>query len=796
MSIISAVGAGTKDFEEKNQTIDSSKTYRIYFGVFFDGTSNNMIQGSVARTFRRNHKKRSSNIKDKFGNFFSNSFGEGRHKYEYEPTTTEEATKIDDIIKEGSFKRGYYNWKHEQKKYHGKDGGFSNVSILFSKYIGAESGKITENNKEVINLVYKIYVEGSGANDIKQWNTGIGVRGLGFGVGKTGVVALVSKAIMAVHTRLIPFRNNSVELKFDIFGFSRGAACARLFAYMVSRKKDDTLPREAEFRKYYCKSLFEKDKKKDKKRLPFLDDYENVNPVDKTEENIVGQHRTKEVCFLGIFDTVASIGMLRRKSNIDLMAVRKKILLDLQKQAIQVIKESFELTEKITQHIRLVNDAVRLTEENFIKGLDTIVQTEEEAIQFYYDCIQKVFNNLDKKFELKNKLKNHFLSSANVINPLRVFFFLDKDFNENLHDLNVAEYGMFSPQLGIPTFHICAMDEFRENFALTDIGKNVPDNCLELFLPGCHSDIGGGYLCNNEEKITLNKYPTFSFEGKFWGTIQEDRSDSRAYMFVENPQCINGTVEPLSLETLYELGWFPKPTNSNSNESQEKEMSQGEDKDKLLFRGYRHKYKVKTSIKDNNSSDLELEGIVNRVDGDNGIYEFKESDRKVWWTRKVPSFFSNVTLHLMAEKASKVTGRMLFIDETKAIEDQTNNSFWPEKYYMIPKGLKIYYNKVRELLNNSGCRKWVFPGESYSSDDYKRIRQNYLHFTSEQKFGVSRTWDVQNGSFFRGKNNVICRIIYHGDKEDAGNMHFMYDYNGFRVDSIESDPFNSKTLLC
>ncbi len=41
-------------------------------------------------------------------------------------------------------------------------------------------------------------------------------------------------------------------------------------------------------------------------------------------------------------------------------------------------------------------------------------------------------------------------------------------------------------------FQICAADEYRKNFPLTRVGCSRPD-ADEIILPGCHSDIGGGY---------------------------------------------------------------------------------------------------------------------------------------------------------------------------------------------------------------------------------------------------------------------------------------------------------------
>ena len=686
MATISIIG-GVEPVTEEIQKSQNVK-YEIYFGVFFDGTSNNMIQGETARRIRRNHAKSGKKGLEKIISY--GWAGDNRHKYENEVLTEEELENIQEAIYSGSFKDGYEGIINQEfsntvlnkfNKTMVKDGGFSNVAILFSKY----KGKIIDSDN-VKTIVYKIYVEGSGANDIKEWNTGLGAKGLGFGVSKTGVVALVSKAVSAVHSRLEFFSNVKIDVRlhFDVFGFSRGAACARLFSYLVKREKSDTLEkREVEFNKYYCKNLYKDN------RLAFLDDYTYT-----TSTEITG--KTKEVSFLGIFDTVVSIGMLRRKKGTS----------------------------------QLDNDS------------------------------------------------NNFLDNNNVINPLRAGFSLDRDFDENLHDLNVKEYGMYSPQLGVPTFHICAMDEFRENFALTDVGEKVPENSLELFLPGCHSDIGGGYLCNNEEKIVLNKYPTFSLEGL--PLIKPEKGC--AQVFIENPHFDVGKFMPLGLEAMRTLGWLPRVCEINTQpmwKIWKKKSPLFHDKAEVAFsnkcQDVQYNQIQNPNKQSENIDSNKIQGTKDNNEGKLGEYEWWDRGDKIGWKRTVPSFFSNLPLHLMAERASIITKRCLFVDGSKY-----NNKFWEDGYYEIPEGLKHFYDEVKEQVKldaDMGCRKWVFPNNNYSSEEYRILRLFYLHFTSEQKLGISRIWDIQNATQIKEYYNVISRIVYHGNAEDSGNMHSMFDYN-------------------
>lgn len=59
------------------------------------------------------------------------------------------------------------------------------------------------------------------------------------------------------------------------------------------------------------------------------------------------------------------------------------------------------------------------------------------------------------------------------------------------HDSNVDDYGLYATEKANDVLHICAMDECRINFALVDITNSL-GNGTELFIPGCHTDIGGG----------------------------------------------------------------------------------------------------------------------------------------------------------------------------------------------------------------------------------------------------------------------------------------------------------------
>ncbi len=71
------------------------------------------------------------------------------------------------------------------------------------------------------------------------------------------------------------------------------------------------------------------------------------------------------------------------------------------------------------------------------------------------------------------------------------------------HSKNVKDLGLNSLSKISKVVHICAADEYRENFALIDI-TSARNNGTEIFIPGAHADIGGGYS-DRRYNVFINK---------------------------------------------------------------------------------------------------------------------------------------------------------------------------------------------------------------------------------------------------------------------------------------------------
>lgn len=559
-------------------------------------------------------------------------------------------------------------------------GGFSNIAILYSTY--------NPKSEESENAYYHLYIEGSGATDITNNNvleSEMNINGLGFGLGNTGVVALVSKAVYYVNNYIESIKStfkkdNKVNIHFNVFGFSRGATCGRLFSYLVTRGKDESLninDREKEFADFYAKGLY-KDENNSKK-LHFLENEEYNKIVD----------------FLGIYDTVVSIGFLFQK-------------------------------------------------DGYVHPLSVLY---------------------------KNKMADNY--------------------TENWHYKNVAEYGMFSTSSDYNKnhkdkikniLHICAMDEYRENFAITDIGKEVGENAVEIFIPGCHSDVGGGYYDGDEEQEILLR-----------------KSVQKGEEYVENK---NGTDSDREKKSSNAVSDNARPINPS---------------DKKVYWGKCHYFNIKRFIdvsKNIFGNKLTEEYLTNKFDLESGLNvlgwldkNWKDAKKQkyielnkdkvpctirvtngskyVKFKRNVKAGYSNIPLNMMIKYASKKINKENLFDKK-----------YIEKEYPIPKDLGDFFEGIKEKMVNikSGNRYWIHPNE----EDYKKLRMKYLHFTSTYRlFHTNKPFPKEGVKFIEGGwgniantpnqdlNGRICRIVYHGDKED-NSLNYMYDY-GENIGTVWGD---------
>ena len=444
----------------------------VYVGVFFDGTNNNMLQSMIGQKFRRDKifKSRADALK-KLGYKNANeviakprSFWENKHKDVFTKSDLDKlyggaSVNSNDLEKEIVAENTDYSYSSVQannednpinfglgdqfkkkmneiadpkgnpkksKNYlpdkavwgaFSQSSTYTNPCILWSIYSTGEEQDQQDSNHKIYH--HRIYVEGSGSDSTVTLAANVDgavddVIGLGFGVGYTGVSAKCRKMATQINNIYGMYHKPDVKeirFHFDVFGFSRGATTARLFTYIVNPNNENNISNN-DFLLFTGKA---------KTFLP-LHDEDSSSLLTK-----------KEVRLLGIFDTVASIGILRDPFN------------------------------------TAVADAIKIKDNN-------VEFTKYGKSQF--------------------------------------------------HDRNVDDFGLYATTNAKDVLHICALDENRINFSLTDIESSVNSgNGTEIFLPGCHTDIGGGAGLGLDDFKVINKET--SNIGEIAGTLMQKVTEAK-----------------------------------------------------------------------------------------------------------------------------------------------------------------------------------------------------------------------------------------------------------------------------
>ena len=446
----------------------------VNFGIFFDGTNNQRLQvamGKLNREKNADKKKEKiiNNIKSLDGTFDEAQFKKnGNIKYSFKgsPTSEKEIEKLNKKIAKYNKKYGNrlddnerdivesFAWDDASGKK--KDGETNQEAIKRKSGIrlgmprsfmqGVDFTNIARleplydfNQNDATTYKYRIYVSGSGS--FADVNKGMDISGLAFGQGSAGVVQKVKDALSAIEKTIDKINSGKnkidrVNYKFNVFGFSRGATEARLFIDLFSERRTGERP----------------DRLKD-----IISEY-NKKFIGNEDEAFISfpKLKTLEFPFVGLFDTVSSVGMTPGIWNSAIAA---------------------EITKGIEN---ISSPASKYHEKNKEElGLDTLV----------YD----------------NKVKH--------------------------------------------VVHICALDEFRENFAL----QVMPSNILKVeqfFIPGIHTDIGGGDLDGYDEE----KYIAKTHDNKdlyIPKIVTPGKRQKASDLFI------------ITKDNLQQLGWFKDSTDSS-----------------------------------------------------------------------------------------------------------------------------------------------------------------------------------------------------------------------------------------
>lgn len=441
----------------------------IYVGVFFDGTNNNMMQAMIGQKFRRdkvfkNHSDKLKRLGYKNANdviskprnhweteqsgvftrseldqlYGGNSLTSSNDleqeiaapssQYSYSSVEVNNADnpinfhlgsqfqkKIDDIANPNSEETSILPDKAISYSF-SQDSTYTNPCILWSIYSTGEENDPYDDHHKIFH--HRVYVEGSGTDSTITAVANVDgaiddIIGLGFGVGPTGVSAKCRKMVQQINNIYGMYHRPDVaeiRMHFDVFGFSRGATTARIFSYIVDPNNEGKVTNND--------------------YLLFTGKAKTFLPL---KENDTSSLLTKkEVRMLGIYDTVASIGILRDPLN------------------------------------TTVSDAIKI----------------KDNVEF------------------------------------------SKYGKSQYHDRNVDDFGLYATTNAKDVIHFCALDENRINFSITDIESSIASgNGTEIFLPGCHTDIGGGASLGQDDLKIINKEASNSSE--VFGTLLQKVQDAK-----------------------------------------------------------------------------------------------------------------------------------------------------------------------------------------------------------------------------------------------------------------------------
>ncbi|MNQ34626.1 hypothetical protein D3C85_480890 [compost metagenome] len=291
--------------DEKTGAPEDQKKIDFTFGIFIDGTLNNMYNTIARQTWEEDQiRKKHSNLSP-----------EDQQKQVENP---EEHLKVaaSSQAQIGKTKDSKYKYSDDNSF----ENDLSNPAIIFKNYLDDSTNKS--------HPVFKIYTEGMGTNtlndDEKKADTGILplenyekddlMEGPGFGKGNAGIRDRVERAVKLMADKIIAMNQNEVgTITVDVFGFSRGAASARCFVHEITRQS------------YMATTYFNKGKRylKDANGHEVSNDYSDKK---LPSNGRLGYHLTKKnivfdrliIRFAGLYDTVPHHGFVQSNDVNDL----------------------------------------------------------------------------------------------------------------------------------------------------------------------------------------------------------------------------------------------------------------------------------------------------------------------------------------------------------------------------------------------------------------------------------------------------------------------------------------------
>lgn len=296
-----------------------------------------------------------------------------------------------------------------------------------------------------------------------------------------------------------------------------------------------------------------------------------------------------------------------------------------------------------------------------------------------------------------NKLNQYTRSQKYTVDFLGLFDTVSS-FNLSSND-DVDKYCLYTNKDKIQRIcHLCAMDEFRKFYPLIDIGETVPGNAIEVFIPGCHADVGGGYVDGKEESSLL----------------RDTRLKLKTGDYFKMPDKNNCLV--IGPDTFMLIGWA------------------------------------------NNQSEVSTEHSGYLLPQINGYVLKKKASRG----------YADIPLAMMKDYCNTSTGSNIFspIPAERNFQEHTDSE-------LQTIGNWLY---TRFFSKSTGKRYAIRPDDK----DYKYLRSNYLHFSSDDSFfnndqhsylGITNAPD-------HDPDFVLARRVFHGEKGKGNADYFTYQLEG------------------
>jgi hypothetical protein len=411
------IGVANINQDEVKKNLQETEKVKLRIGVFFDGTGNNKFNSDSV--------------------YYNESVYHNK-KIDRPPLIESQIPPINRksfVIESGS---SYWN-------------SYSNIALLYDIY----EQKIERNknsNAEYHSLQLKFYVEGIGTLQTEEDDK----LGSGFGEGARGVIARVEQTCERIANdvaiALINIQDKKkmeiISIKFDVFGFSRGAAAARHFCNEVLKTGVEQI--------FNDESVFSS-----RNKVP------NINKSKKTKKSLPNIQKSDPANYKKVIDNTAVVrSFVTPARGIFTGGVLGKFL---KKHKITFPKNNVSI--------------------EFLGIFDTVISQMLER----KGIIDKARNPIDTA-----------LAVALSPTPLsKLLTTIASVYVSLIHKVN--------PRLNNPhirkIFHIMAQTEWRDNFPVTPIGiisdiEGTTDY-KQITALGSHSDIGGGYWHTKEEKDTV-----------------------------------------------------------------------------------------------------------------------------------------------------------------------------------------------------------------------------------------------------------------------------------------------------